>query len=206
VPQAALFHLYELADTAPLVVAQDSRGGAYGVFDGEDDVYYGFGQGGFYQTRVEGGPGSDVNAFTETAKPRLQVQVLSAATSHAHSEASGPGLFHGVAGREHSFTIKPRDRFGNHRRDEAVEALSRDPFQATAILAEDVGGGYGVTAVRGMVSYDAYRAEFVVKFTPTVSGEYNLNVSHGRDSVCKSFESLNQTIKMHACITAVQAC
>ena len=186
-PQAALFHLYELADTAPLVVPQDSRGGAFGVFEGGDDVYYGPGQGGFYQARVGGAPGSNLHAFTESTKPRLHVHVVSAATSHARSEASGPGLFHGVAGREHSFTIKPRDRFGNHRRDETVEALSRDPFQATAVLAEDVGGGYGVNAVRGTVAYDAYKAEFVVKFTPTVSGEYNLNVTHGRDSVFAFF-------------------
>lgn len=113
----------------------------------------------------------------------MPVRVVSAATSHAHSDALGPGLFHGVAGRAHQFTVTPRDRFGNDRRDEAAAALSRDPFQATAVLADDVGGGFGVQAVRGEVVYDARQAEFVVTFTPTVSGEYNLNVTHGRDSV-----------------------
>jgi hypothetical protein len=113
----------------------------------------------------------------------LPVQVVSAATSHAHSDAVGPGLFHGVAGREHRFTVTPRDRFGNFRRDESAEALSRDPFQATAALVHDVGGGFGVRAVRGAAVYDASKAEFVVTFTPTVSGEYSLNLTHGRDAV-----------------------
>jgi len=58
--------------------------------------------------------------------------------------------------------------------------LSRDPFQATAALVHDVGGGF---RVRGAAVYDASKAEFVVTFTPTVSGEYSLNLTHGRDVV-----------------------
>ena len=201
VPQAALYHLYELSDTSPRHspgdLAGDARGGPYafslgagraseGVSfpggggdglggrlglassgGGARAVYFGPGQGGFHASP---GPG-----------PRgpSPVRIVSAATSHELSECVGTGLVGGTAGRPHAFTIVPRDRFGNHRRDEATEALRLDPFSGVASLVDDLGVfGYGVRAVPVTFAYDADAHVFRGAFTPTIRGTYELNVTH----------------------------
>ena len=132
VPQAALFHLYELADTSPRGGAGDwgqdaagplphgawgasgsalgpaglsggggagigatgDLGGGFGGGAGGSGAYYGPGQGGF----VPLGP---------AARGPRPVHVVSAATDHEATDAEGPGLFHGTAGRAHTFTVAP---------------------------------------------------------------------------------------------------
>ena len=108
------------------------------------------------------------------------------------STASGAGLFAGIAGSEHKFTIESRDLYDNFRGDfgagyggeEAffdkllADVAKLDGFVAVAKLTSDASnGGFGSSTVPATITYNTGTRLFEGTFVPTKAGDYELDVS-----------------------------
>jgi len=105
--------------------------------------------------------------------------VVSAATSARVSDAVGPGLYADVAGHPVSFTVRPRDQFGNLRSDQDSITLKRDAFAATAILIDNIGDGYGIHDVPVTFTYRHHTDDYA---TAQHSGVYEPHLTRSRHS------------------------
>ena len=91
--------------------------------------------------------------------------------------AFGEGLYRGVAGKVHSFTIEPKDIFGNRLVDITGQQL--DQFQATAELVDSNNdNGFGNSLIPVIISYnDRNTWQYDASWTPRRAGIYQLNVT-----------------------------
>ncbi|CAM9146088.1 unnamed protein product, partial [Ectocarpus sp. 8 AP-2014] len=123
--------------------------------------------------------------------PRV-LAVRSALTSGEKSEAFGEGTVSAVAALPSTFTIVPRDAFGNLRVDEmdadvapsdhfsvVLEAISYDYDEYGSATLGGVYGaaGSGGTVVTGKLEFDAENGVFLVEYVPFVAGTHLLNVT-----------------------------
>ena len=91
--------------------------------------------------------------------------------------AFGKGLRAGVAGKVHSFTIEPKDVFGNRRVGITGQL---DQFQATAKLVDsnDDTNGHGNSLIHVEISYnDRHAWQYDASWIPRRAGKYHLNVT-----------------------------
>ena len=88
----------------------------------------------------------------------------------------GEGLYRGVAGKVHSFTIEPKDIFGNRLVDFTGQL---DQFQATAELVDsNDDNGFGNSLIPVIISYnDRNTWQYDASWTPRRAGIYQLNVT-----------------------------
>ena len=88
----------------------------------------------------------------------------------------GEGLYRGVAGKVHSFTIEPKDIFGNRLVDITGQL---DQFQATAELVDsNDDNGFGNSYIPVIISYnDRNTWQYGASWTPRRAGIYQLNVT-----------------------------
>lgn len=96
--------------------------------------------------------------------------------------AFGKGLYRGVAGKAHSFTIEPKDIFGNS----LVHITGQlDQFQATAELVDsNDGNGFGNSFIPVIISYnDRNTWKYDASWTPRRAGIYKLNVTLGEGHI-----------------------
>ncbi|CAM9996213.1 unnamed protein product, partial [Ectocarpus sp. 12 AP-2014] len=118
--------------------------------------------------------------------------VRSALTSGEKSEAFGEGTVSAVAALPSTFTIVPRDAFGNLRVDEmdadvapsdhfsvVLEAITYDYVEDGSTTLGGVHGaaGSGGTVVTGNLEFDAENGVFLVEYVPFVAGTHLLNVT-----------------------------
>lgn len=98
--------------------------------------------------------------------------VLPAATHAPQSQAIGEGVHGAIAGKQQSFSIIPKDAFGNFRgwplQSMSTDERHLDVFHATAVSECDV--------INVDVTYDASTRYFVATYTPRISGQYQLNI------------------------------
>jgi len=85
-----------------------------------------------------------------------------------------------VAGKAFHFFIYPRDKYGNFREDTdtAFMAQEAQQFNAVATLVKNYGNGRGTTIVPSTIEYDPVKHALLVKYIPTISGVYSLNVTY----------------------------
>jgi hypothetical protein len=184
VPQSSLYHLYEVADTQVMENPSEARGGYRGrgkwtsslwqpkkgievkVVSAETDheLTDCVGDGLFH------GIAGEKHNFVV----RIHRSSLRKCLSEKKMTPSPPFFFFFFCcccGGVHVVCfwtqVRPRDRFGNLRNDESIQALQNDPFEANAEL-ESGDGGYGVKVVPVSFNYDSSHHVFRGSFTPTV--------------------------------------
>jgi len=105
--------------------------------------------------------------------------VLPAATDASNSQAVGEDVHMAIAGKQHSFTIVPKDAHNNFRgwphHSIPNDERHLDAFHATAVLL-DVAEGDASFNVD--ITYDASSRTFVTAYTPKLSGHYHLDVTY----------------------------
>ncbi|KAL7444122.1 hypothetical protein ACHAXM_009872 [Skeletonema potamos] len=105
--------------------------------------------------------------------------VLPAATDASKSQAVGEGAHTAIAGKQHSFTIVPKDAYNNFR-GWPHHSLSKDErhldvFHATAAMLDfDEGDAF----FNVHVTYDASSRTFLAAYMPRKSGHYHLNITY----------------------------
>ncbi|KAL7553689.1 hypothetical protein ACHAWF_017014 [Thalassiosira exigua] len=103
-------------------------------------------------------------------------RVLPTDSSAKETTAFGEGLYQGVAGQVHSFSIEPKDSFQNFR-DVSLDLGHLDRFRATAELVGDGGSGLGNSLIPVSISYEKTPLE--ASYVPRIAGEYQLNITFG---------------------------
>ena len=100
-------------------------------------------------------------------------QVKPSHPSAKQTKAFGRGLYEGMAGLNHPFTIDPKDQFTNR----ADVSGYLDDFQATAqLINNEEGTGYGNSFIPVLISHNDHKTLDAI-YTPTRSGVYQLNVT-----------------------------
>mmetsp|Transcript_23801 Transcript_23801/g.35130 ORF Transcript_23801/g.35130 Transcript_23801/m.35130 type:complete len:1928 (-) Transcript_23801:1096-6879(-) len=118
--------------------------------------------------------------------------VISAEVHAKNSIAFGIGLSNGIAGKEHHFSIRPKDAFGNFRGDfdrlnkdsmpafkdkDLATVRGKDGFYAVATLLSIEGDRHGATEVPVMIRYNTKTRMYEASYIPTKSGTYHLAVT-----------------------------
>ena len=94
------------------------------------------------------------------------------------AQAYGEGLYQGIAGKAHTFTIDDRDSYGNPRGQLMKDVISDyTKFQGTSEIIEDDGTELWNSLIPVIISYNATTRKYDSVWMPVRSGMYQLNVT-----------------------------
>ena len=127
----------------------------------------------------------------------LKYTVIAAEAEAHKSRASGTGLYKGIAGKDHRFTITGNDAYGNFRGDfelgfdgaaafgeqDLLLMRSQDGFHAAARLISNDGGEFGPVEVPVGITYNQTTRKYDANFIPSKSGTYSLSVTLSPESL-----------------------
>ena len=124
----------------------------------------------------------------------FEYAVLPAETHSPQSQAIGEGVHKAIAGKQQSFSIIPKDAFGNFRgwplQSMSTDERHLDVFHATAVSECDV--------INVDVTYDASTRYFVATYTPRMSGLYQLNILYEAKGISTHIQGSPFTLKVIA--------
>ncbi|RYH20595.1 hypothetical protein EON65_23020, partial [archaeon] len=132
----------------------------------------------------------------------IQVNIKSTYTSAIYTEVYGDGIGNGIGGvngdggilsthittlTPTTFTIYPRDVYGNLRDDDEEYFLSTQPFAASLTLLQgdgngdgdgNSGGGEVIPTIVPTLTYNPSDHSFTGTYTPNIAGVYSLNITY----------------------------
>eukprot|EP00981_Chlorochromonas_danica_P000612 scaffold139_cov260-Ochromonas_danica.AAC.9 len=118
----------------------------------------------------------------------VEVNIISTATDAGTTECYGEGLYSATALTAATFTVCPRDIYGNLRDDDDEFYLSSQLFQAVLTVQDNVYQGQGVSTVTPILTYSNQSHCFEGYYIPQQAGLYQLNIT---------FQSTPDSLKNH---------